>query len=466
MDWNTFFKRLEKARYFEGYTQAAIDEAVPAIQKELAAGMAGPNREAFERFPGLSLVVADVDMEMMGEDDLKLVLRQLGKASFGMFAPRSIKVNRAPNGEPCGLTFQLNGTSRTMVVDYDSWIPGEFFEEVAKLTKQECSGLEFQGIEYPDSGQSGFFVWCTPRALRSLERAKLVPSQAHPLSGDPPPPEPKPKKEPKRDLAAEFALPADTGRVDRLGIFRRGKWRLPELSEKNLIAWRELAAADTTSETGFPLRKQIERTFDLLCACDLGISEIGNAADYARKVLTLVDRYLFGTWRNGHVVEGRVLSEAEALKELSWDDEVRMGCAAASKLGDLDALRKLLRYPGQDILEQYREFDLAYHRLLSDLVRERQDWDWSAQSAMLEKCYDSRRPKLLACLVALRANDAAAFAKAIRKFATKPLYVPPFTFAGAIDWDVTTLCGLALHKGWPCDFPERLQDKILDRRKA
>jgi hypothetical protein len=232
-----------------------------------------------------------------------------------------------------------------------------------------------------------------------------------------------------------------------------------------LISWRELASADTNSTTGQELRQQIARTFDLLCACDLGMSELGYTAHYAQKVVNLVKRYFYGSWRVGHIEDEHALSETDAIKELTWDDELRVGCAAATKSGDINSLRDLLRYPCQNVLSEYREYELAYHRLLSDVVRGRTDWNWPEQTALLEKSHEPRHPKLAACVVALREDDTAAFAKAIREFATKPLYVPPPMFSNAIDSDVTTVCGLAQQKGWPCDFPQRLQDKILDRKK-
>ena len=147
MDVELFLAKLTKHRYFESYADESIAKATRAIGKNYAAGLAGTERAAFERFPGLSLVVTSIDLEMSGDDDLKLVLRQLGDASFGMFAPRKIQVTRHANGEVSGLQFDLNGVKHQWSIDYDSWIPEAFFEEVEKVTKKECSGLTFQAIE-------------------------------------------------------------------------------------------------------------------------------------------------------------------------------------------------------------------------------------------------------------------------------------------------------------------------------
>jgi hypothetical protein len=65
-------------------------------------------------------------------------------------------------------------------------------------------------------------------------------------------------------------------------------------------------------------------------------------------------------------------------------------CAAATKIGDVESLRELLRYPCEDVLSQYREYELAYHRLLSDVIRGREVWNWPEHFALLEKTYESR----------------------------------------------------------------------------
>jgi hypothetical protein len=94
MDAEAFLKRLETARYFEGYSETAIANSVKAIRKRYAAGIKGPYKNAFERFPGLSLVVIEVDQEMIGRNDLKLILKRFGTASLGQFAPQTIQIRR------------------------------------------------------------------------------------------------------------------------------------------------------------------------------------------------------------------------------------------------------------------------------------------------------------------------------------------------------------------------------------
>jgi hypothetical protein len=473
MDLEEFLQRLQKVRYFEGYAEAASSKALRAIRKNYAAGITGAQRADFERFPGLALVVTDVDLEMTGQDDLKDIVRQFGAASYGLFRPRAIKIRRKEGETRYRLQFSVNDTAYDLPFEDDSWIPNDFFETLEKVTKKECSGLAFQAVEYPDPGQSGFFVLCTPRALKAIERAGLIPSHKHPLSGEviaePMPATPIPEQSP--EPGAEFALPDDPVRAERLGVFVKGKWRIPRFSKKAVAAWREVARAHVESLSGVALTTQIEYAFDLICARHCGIMDLGDATIYARLVVALVQHYFYGAWRDGHVtdgltlVDGLQLTTATAFKQLPWDTELQAGCTAAILLKDDESLRRFLEYPCHDIKDEYMQHTLAYYRLLSDIVRKRSDWDWKQQAAITAKGFDKRLPKLMACLLALKNDDSPSFQEAIRKFATKPAFLPPYTFAGVIDCDVTILVELARQRGWPCDdFPERLQDKILDPR--
>ena len=123
MDIETFLNRLEKANYFESYSDSACTKAIKSIRKRHQDGTASEQKEYFERFPGLALVVIDVDQEMMARDDLAIVLRDLGKVSLGMFAPRSIKIRRKPGERHYELDFIVRQTNYSLTLKDDSWIP-------------------------------------------------------------------------------------------------------------------------------------------------------------------------------------------------------------------------------------------------------------------------------------------------------------------------------------------------------
>jgi hypothetical protein len=467
MDVENLLTRLQKLRYFEGYSDTALAKATRGIRTRYAAGLAGPWKAEFERFPGLALVVTDVDMELDSPEDLRLVLRQFASDSCGMFAPKSIRARRVDGDGRYQLQFTVNGDPADLSCDAAGWLPEEFLEGLRTVTKKNCSGLVFQDVEYPDPGQSGYFLWCTPRARKAVARAGLIPSDQNPLNAQASSsPTRKPaKSQPALDTEPTFAPPADRARAERMGLFRKAGWRIPSLSQATVRTWKELTAAPVASAVGEDLTKQIQRTFDLLCARHCGLSGMGDPAALAKKVVQLVDRYLFGSWRVGHVEEGVKFTEAKARKLLLWWSELQRGCATAVSLGDQKSLRKFLEYPRYDIYDEYVEDELAYYRLLSDVVLGRNEFDWVKQTALIEQGRVDRLPKLLRALAALRDHDATAFRNAILKFATRPKHTPPVMFHAVVDCDVTLLVALAHQKGIPCDdFPPYLQDKVLDNR--
>jgi hypothetical protein len=469
MDVATFLERLHKALYFEGYSEAAMAKARAGIGRRFAAGMAGPQRAKFERFPGLSLVVTDVDHEMTGFDDLKLVLKQFGAASCGMFAPRLVRIRRRAGEKQYQLEFTLQGAKQVMELEDDSWIPNAFFEQLDKVTTKHCAGLMFQAVAYPESGQSGFYLWCTARAWKAVARAGLIPSAKHPLDGAVAQPPPQAPTQPESSAASvpawEPGPPLNPARAERQGLYRKGKWKIPRLSRQALQEWQNLAASGPSSAVGEDLNRQIKETFDLLCAIHCGLTGIGPASAYAARVIELVDRYFFGAWRVGYVEEGVKLTAKTASKALYWLLPLQAGCAAAATVGDLRNLGRFLEYICGDVYDENIADELAYYRLLSDVVLNRKRWDWSEQANLIAKGAEDRFIQLLRCLEGVHTNQEDLFQKSIRKFGAKPKFTPPLWFRGVVDCDVTVLARLAEQKSWSSEaFSVHLQDRILDRR--
>lgn len=470
MEIETFLKRLEKAKYFEGYTDSACTKAIKLIRKRHRDGLAGEQKEYFERFPGLALVVIDVDQEMTGRNDLAIILRDFGKASLGMFGPQSIKIRRQRGEEKYELDFTVHQTKYSLKFEDDSWIPNEFFEELDKVTRSECSGLAFHSIAYPDPGQSGFYVWCTRRAFKAISRAGLIPSEHNLLDAA----EQEIKQQRLADLKAaanridprELAEPADVARAERMKLFKKGQWIIPTLSRTTLENWQEIATSQSMSAIGSELIKEIHQNYDLLCAKHCGMRSIGDAGGYAQRVTALVDRYLYGTWRVGYVNDGVQLTEASARKELSWRLALAPGCAVAASVSNQLSLSKFLKYvQHKDVYNGGVGDELAYYRLLADYFLGHRTWNWDEQADIIASGFDNRLKQLLKCLTHLRANEAAKFNQAILKLGTKPSAAGRILFAGIVDEELSTLAYLARRKGWQSDgFPDQLQDKILDRQ--
>lgn len=470
MDIETFLQRLKKAKYFEGYSDSAYTKAIKLIRKRHQDGMGGDQKEYFERFPGLALVVIDVDQEMMGLDDLAIILRDFGEVSLGMFGPQSIKIRRKRGDKHYELGFTVHQTKHSLKFEDDSWIPNEFFDELDKVTRSECSGLAFHSIAYPDPGQSGFYIWCTTRAFKAISRAGLIPSEQHLLDAA----EQEIKQRRLADLKAaakridlhELAEPADVERAERMKVFKKGQWKIPTLSRTNLETWQEVAASQSMVATGSELTKEIHQNYDLLCAKHCGMKKIGDAGGYAQRVTALVDCYLYGTWRVGYVNDGVKLTEASARKVLLWRLALAPGCAVAASVSDQLSLSKFLKYvQHKDVYNGGVGDELAYYRLLSDYFLGQRKWNWDEQAGIVESGFDNRLKNLLKCLTHLRANEAAKFNQAILKLGTKPPSAGPVRFAAVVDEELSTLAYLARRKGWQSDgFPGQLQDKILDRQ--
>jgi hypothetical protein len=468
MDFEQFLKSLDKRRYFEGYTDTAKSKAIKIIGKAFAAETARTNPAGARGFLSRSLAMTEIDQELMGEDDLKGILRQLSRASCGMFLPKAIKIVRTPGNNLYRLEFKLNETNQALILPEDSWIPTEFHEQLARVTEKHCAGLAFHTVVFPESGQSAAYLWCRPRAYRAIARAGLLPTgedlqralasdapsseEAEGLAIDSPPP----KK-------VEFPAPADPSRSERMRVFSMGKWKIPLLSQKTIEVWRELTAP-AAAAIGRELQQENLQRFDLLCACHCGLTGVGNPVGYAQQLIKHVDRYFYGEWREGYVENEVVLTEATAKKTLFWSGQLQAGCVASLALNDQSAFHRFLKYICDDVYDETRQGELAYYRLLSDVVLERKRWNWAEQAAIIQDRGDAHLVKLLQCLQVFSADDETAFLEAISKIGSKPVQ-DPLWFRVVVDWDVTILAALASQREWGTQgYPPYLQDRILDWR--
>src|SRR4051812_36203274 len=82
MDASDLMAKLDKIRFFEGYTPEAEKKARARVLKQYKEGLAGEYQKYFERFPGFALCFLDVDMELDGVEDLRLVLKEYAADTF------------------------------------------------------------------------------------------------------------------------------------------------------------------------------------------------------------------------------------------------------------------------------------------------------------------------------------------------------------------------------------------------
>lgn len=85
-----FLTKIEKLKFFDGFTPQAARKAKALIRKNHKQGLAGSGAKYYRRFPGFALIFLSIDGEWDGEPYEPLV-REFAKASFGMFAPKKIK---------------------------------------------------------------------------------------------------------------------------------------------------------------------------------------------------------------------------------------------------------------------------------------------------------------------------------------------------------------------------------------
>ena len=139
------------------------------------------------------------------------------------------------------------------------------------------------------------------------------------------------------------------------------------------------------------------------------------------------------------------------------------GCAAAAFLGDRDSLCRFLEYPRGEVYQSPLGDELAFYRILSDVVLQRQEYDWAQQTSLIRGGFDKRLKQLWRCLRELSDNNEADFQKAMAKL-PESLAPNPIRYANVVDCEVTVVAYVARQRGWSCDaFPQRIQDQILGR---
>jgi hypothetical protein len=175
VDIHEFEQQLKAAKFFEGYSESAKEQALQEIRKNFSEGMAGEQAEYFEKYPGLSLRFFDLDGELDGPADLEFVVEQMGKGSFGMFTPTDISAE--DDDETLSLTFTVNGKTYAVATESSTWMPDEILQCIFKAMKENCDKNYFNSMFYPNAGQTAMFTLCSDRAMKALIKKKLLPAE-------------------------------------------------------------------------------------------------------------------------------------------------------------------------------------------------------------------------------------------------------------------------------------------------
>jgi hypothetical protein len=176
MDARDLMAKLDKIRFFEGYTPEAEKKARSRVLKQYKEGLAGETRKYFERFPGFALWFLSVDLELDGAEDLKLVLKQYAAETFGMFKPTHVKAVRDRDKDVTRLEFRVDGVPYKAEAGYEGWVPNEVTEVIEKAFRTHCNKLEFHSVNYPEFSQAAEMTVCTARAFKAAVKAGLLPA--------------------------------------------------------------------------------------------------------------------------------------------------------------------------------------------------------------------------------------------------------------------------------------------------
>jgi hypothetical protein len=176
MDANDLMAKLDKIRFFEGYTPEAEQKARARVLKQYGDGFAGESRRYFERFPGFALRFHSVDMELDGADDLKLVLEEYAAGTFGMFRPTDVAAVCDPDEDVIRLEFRVDGVPYKAEAGHDTWVPNGVTEVIEEAFKKHCNKLGFHPVYFPEFGQEAAMTVCTARAFKAAVKAGLLPA--------------------------------------------------------------------------------------------------------------------------------------------------------------------------------------------------------------------------------------------------------------------------------------------------
>jgi hypothetical protein len=186
---------LQKLRFFEGYPADAATLAQERIRTQFAAGLSGPHREYFERFPGFALVFLSYPGDWYSAPYERLVAIA-AENSFGMFRPTRIAQKRKSAGrrgakprllredekDSVTLSFTVARKRYSKTVKESGHAPPvEFLELIEEAFTENCFGLRFhETLLCAIPGAAGETTWtiCTQRAFRAISKARLIPSEA------------------------------------------------------------------------------------------------------------------------------------------------------------------------------------------------------------------------------------------------------------------------------------------------
>lgn len=166
-----FLERLDALNFFESFDARVRDEYAEHIRTTLAKGLAGPNAETFEVFPGLALVVTSLKMDL---DSVESDIEELSESSFDMFDVHDIQVVGSPDHPT--LEFILAGKQEAYTGDVHDF-PFRSFEFAGSRWGRINSGIRPHAIVHPSDEPRYHVVYCTHSALERIGDEKLIPKE-------------------------------------------------------------------------------------------------------------------------------------------------------------------------------------------------------------------------------------------------------------------------------------------------
>lgn len=173
-----FVTLLEKLKFFEGYPPELRRRMSNAVESTFDAGIHGANKAHFQMFPGLALVQCSVilDHEAFDAD-----ITKIAQSSHGLFSIENASVeiphfgDRTVDDDSAFLTFTLHGESCSFQTDW-YLLQTVGFEFVGKKVSKHCDGVRPHTILHTCEAELMHVVYCTQKALKRIQKAKLIPT--------------------------------------------------------------------------------------------------------------------------------------------------------------------------------------------------------------------------------------------------------------------------------------------------
>lgn len=169
VDVDSFLSKLESIDFFDGFPDTSKREYIQLIRSNLEEQLQGPNAEYFRAYPGLSLVVTDVELII---ESVEVDIESLADNSFGLFDPTEIQVVGDINHPT--LEFDLEGNKESFSDDASTFIL-RCFDFAASRFGRVANLVRPHGMVHPSNQPLMYVLLCRPQAFKRLEASAMIP---------------------------------------------------------------------------------------------------------------------------------------------------------------------------------------------------------------------------------------------------------------------------------------------------